>query len=111
MLHLTQACDAGKSKKGELSLFPETFQVLSPCLHMLPLRRLDNQVLIHLYQRPLPPAITSHRVCRLTTHAYHAACHLALSLALSQCHAEPEAGSTLDLLMAIFNAPLDYVLM
>ncbi len=38
----------GKSKKGELSLFPTSFQVLSPCLHMLPLRRLDNQV-------PLPP--------------------------------------------------------
>ncbi len=34
----------GKSKKGELSLFPTAFQVLSPCLHMLPLRRLDNQV-------------------------------------------------------------------
>ena len=34
----------GKSKKGELSIFPRTFQVLSPCLHMLPLRRLDNQV-------------------------------------------------------------------
>ncbi|CAL8469857.1 g9399 [Coccomyxa elongata] len=33
----------GKSKKGELSIFPRTFQVLSPCLHMLPLRRLDNQ--------------------------------------------------------------------
>ena len=39
----------GKSKKGELSLFPTAFQVLSPCLHMLPLRRLDNQV-------PLPPS-------------------------------------------------------
>ena len=35
----------GKSKKGELSVFPTRFQVLSPCLHMLPLRRLDNQVL------------------------------------------------------------------
>ena len=34
----------GKSKKGELSVFPTRFQVLSPCLHMLPLRRLDNQV-------------------------------------------------------------------
>jgi lysyl-tRNA synthetase class II len=34
----------GKSKKGELSIFPMGFQVLSPCLHMLPLRRLDNQV-------------------------------------------------------------------
>lgn len=34
----------GKSKKGELSIFPVDFQVLSPCLHMLPLRRLDNQV-------------------------------------------------------------------
>ncbi|CAL5227144.1 g10056 [Coccomyxa viridis] len=35
----------GKSKKGELSLFPETFQILSPCLHMLPLRKakLENQ--------------------------------------------------------------------
>ena len=26
----------GKSKKGELSIFPITIQVLSPCLHMLP---------------------------------------------------------------------------
>uniref|UniRef100_A0A7S3VP25 Lysine--tRNA ligase n=2 Tax=Dunaliella tertiolecta TaxID=3047 RepID=A0A7S3VP25_DUNTE len=26
----------GKSKKGELSLFPRSFQVLSPCLHMPP---------------------------------------------------------------------------
>ncbi|KAI5071641.1 hypothetical protein GOP47_0013892 [Adiantum capillus-veneris] len=26
----------GKSKKGELSIFPTHFQVLSPCLHMLP---------------------------------------------------------------------------
>lgn len=26
----------GKSKKGELSVFPATFVVLAPCLHMLP---------------------------------------------------------------------------
>ena len=26
----------GKSKKGELSVFPVTFVVLAPCLHMLP---------------------------------------------------------------------------
>ncbi len=26
----------GKSKKGELSIFPKTFAVLSPCLHMPP---------------------------------------------------------------------------
>lgn len=26
----------GKSKKGELSIFPESIQLLSPCLHMLP---------------------------------------------------------------------------
>jgi len=26
----------GKSKKGELSIFPKSFQVLSPCLHMPP---------------------------------------------------------------------------
>lgn len=68
MLHLTQACDAGKSKKGELSLFPETFQVLSPCLHMLPLRRLDNQVLFHLIWRPLPPLIHILSVNSLPMH-------------------------------------------
>jgi lysyl-tRNA synthetase class 2 len=27
---------AGKSKKGELSIFPKTMTLLSPCLHMLP---------------------------------------------------------------------------
>lgn len=26
----------GKSKKGELSIFPKTFVVLSHCLHMMP---------------------------------------------------------------------------
>eukprot|EP00252_Welwitschia_mirabilis_P025798 TRINITY_DN8206_c0_g2_i1.p1 TRINITY_DN8206_c0_g2~~TRINITY_DN8206_c0_g2_i1.p1 ORF type:complete len:666 (+),score=154.91 TRINITY_DN8206_c0_g2_i1:21-2018(+) len=26
----------GKSKKGELSIFPKSFEVLSPCLHMMP---------------------------------------------------------------------------
>lgn len=34
----------GKSKKGELSIFPRTFQILSPCLHMLPKRRLESAV-------------------------------------------------------------------
>ena len=34
----------GKSKHGELSIFPRTFQILSPCLHMLPKRRLDSAV-------------------------------------------------------------------
>jgi len=28
----------GKSKKGELSIFPSSMQLLSPCLHMLPKR-------------------------------------------------------------------------
>lgn len=27
---------SGKSKRGELSIFPKTFQVLSYCLHMMP---------------------------------------------------------------------------
>ena len=47
---------AGKSKKGELSLFPESFQVLSPCLHMLPLRKakLENQVTLSLGDHPPP---------------------------------------------------------
>ncbi len=45
----------GKSKKGELSIFPRTFQVLSPCLHMLPLRRLDNQVCLSLQSRSSEP--------------------------------------------------------
>ena len=36
----------GKSKKGELSVFPASFVVLAPCLHMLPRqppRRRDEQ--------------------------------------------------------------------
>lgn len=33
----------GKSKRGELSLFPTEVQVLSPCLHALPKRGLTNQ--------------------------------------------------------------------
>ena len=36
----------GKSKRGELSVFPTSFAVLAPCLHMLPKYRLDNQVSI-----------------------------------------------------------------
>lgn len=32
--HLSYA--AGKSKRGELSIFPKKFIVLSPCLHMMP---------------------------------------------------------------------------
>lgn len=53
---------AGKSKKGELSLFPETFQVLSPCLHMLPLRRLDNQV-SHKSPQISRPLCSSFETC------------------------------------------------
>lgn len=34
----------GKSKRGELSVFPTSFIVLAPCLHMLPKYRLENQV-------------------------------------------------------------------
>lgn len=34
----------GKSKKGELSIFAAHFRILSYCLHMLPKRRLENQV-------------------------------------------------------------------
>ena len=34
----------GKSKRGELSVFPKSFVVLAPCLHMLPKYKLDNQV-------------------------------------------------------------------
>ncbi|KAG9457264.1 hypothetical protein H6P81_001772 [Aristolochia fimbriata] len=30
----------GKSKRGELSIFPRSFAVLSPCLHMLPRQKL-----------------------------------------------------------------------
>ena len=26
----------GKSRKGELSIFPKSFELLSPCLHQLP---------------------------------------------------------------------------
>ncbi|KAK9823612.1 hypothetical protein WJX72_004233 [[Myrmecia] bisecta] len=33
----------GKSKRGELSLFPAHVCVLSPCLHMIPKRKLANQ--------------------------------------------------------------------
>ena len=35
----------GKSKLGELSIFATRLVVLSYCLHMLPKRRLENQVL------------------------------------------------------------------
>lgn len=34
---------AGKSKKGELSVFPTSMQLLAPCLHMLPRMGLKNQ--------------------------------------------------------------------
>ena len=36
----------GKSRNGELSIFPAGLQVLSPCLHMLPVARtgLKSQV-------------------------------------------------------------------
>eukprot|EP00262_Sarcandra_glabra_P015773 TRINITY_DN4952_c0_g1_i1.p1 TRINITY_DN4952_c0_g1~~TRINITY_DN4952_c0_g1_i1.p1 ORF type:complete len:629 (-),score=136.26 TRINITY_DN4952_c0_g1_i1:178-1986(-) len=30
----------GKSKRGELSIFPKSFTVLSPCLHMMPRQRI-----------------------------------------------------------------------
>uniref|UniRef100_A0A7S3QG11 Lysine--tRNA ligase n=1 Tax=Chaetoceros debilis TaxID=122233 RepID=A0A7S3QG11_9STRA len=33
---------AGKSKKGELSIFPVEMQLLSPCLHMLPQNKGDS---------------------------------------------------------------------
>ena len=39
----------GKSKRGELSVFPTSFIVLAPCLHMLPKYRLDNQVSLSCY--------------------------------------------------------------
>ncbi|XP_071730263.1 lysine--tRNA ligase, cytoplasmic-like [Rutidosis leptorrhynchoides] len=29
----------GKSKKGELSIFPKSFTILSPCLHMMPMQK------------------------------------------------------------------------
>ena len=35
---------AGKSKKGELSIFAVHMQILSYCLHMLPKRGIVNQV-------------------------------------------------------------------
>lgn len=34
---------AGKSKKGELSVFPTAIQLLAPCLHMLPRMGLKSQ--------------------------------------------------------------------
>ena len=34
---------AGKSKKGELSIFAVQMQILSYCLHMLPKRGIVNQ--------------------------------------------------------------------
>lgn len=42
----------GKSKRGELSVFPTSFIVLAPCLHMLPKYRLDNQVSVALLHSP-----------------------------------------------------------
>ena len=58
---------AGKSKKGELSLFPETFQVLSPCLHMLPLRKakLENQVSSCHWVHHLLSVVATHRQTRV----------------------------------------------
>ena len=41
----------GKSKKGELSVFPRSLAVLAPCLHMLPKRGIQNQA------RPPPPPL------------------------------------------------------
>ena len=41
----------GKSKKGELSIFPRALAVLAPCLHMLPKRGIQNQA-----RAPLPAA-------------------------------------------------------
>ncbi len=45
----------GKSRNGELSIFPAALQVLSPCLHMLPVARtgLKSQV-----TRPLTPRLS-----------------------------------------------------
>lgn len=34
----------GKSKMGELSIFPKSFMVLSPCLHMMPRQRAQERV-------------------------------------------------------------------
>ncbi|XP_057846173.2 lysine--tRNA ligase [Cryptomeria japonica] len=34
----------GKSKMGELSIFPRSFTVLSPCLHMMPRQRVQERV-------------------------------------------------------------------
>lgn len=34
----------GKSKKGELSIFPTVIQLLSPCLHMLPFAKGDSNL-------------------------------------------------------------------
>jgi len=35
----------GKSKKGELSIFPVEIQLLSPCLHMLPQKKGDSEAI------------------------------------------------------------------
>lgn len=39
---------AGKSKKGELSVFPTDIVLLAPCLHMLPRMGLKSQEVSHL---------------------------------------------------------------
>jgi len=41
----------GKSKKGELSIFPTQIQLLSPCLHMLPVAKGDAEALNDLETR------------------------------------------------------------
>ena len=33
----------GKSKMGELSIFPKSLEVLSPCLHMMPRQRAQEK--------------------------------------------------------------------
>jgi len=41
----------GKSKKGELSIFPTSIELLSPCLHMLPVAKGDAEALADLETR------------------------------------------------------------
>lgn len=46
----------GKSKNGELSIFPVELQVLSPCLHMLPTDRSGLRDQVSLFDRRRSPS-------------------------------------------------------
>lgn len=53
----------GKSKNGELSIFPVELQVLSPCLHMLPTDRSGLKDQVSPFDQRRPPSNSVDMVC------------------------------------------------